>query len=162
MVDRVARRLSDNERNGFRAKVLVVESCDTTRRMIRKLFNEIGVVDTEEAETTNVAFERFRSARYELITSSWNTSPKNGLQLLQAIRQEEYQRSLQKTPFIMITGKNSAGCAAAAREAGADGYLTKPFSLDQFQLAISHALGISLNEVVDVATDHPVKAAESR
>ena len=69
--------------------------------------------------------------------SDWKMEPVSGLDLLQAIRNDE---SLAKIPFIMITGDSDIKKVINARNAGVNGYLTKPFDADTLRSKIEAAL----------------------
>ena len=53
--------------------------------------------------------------------------PMTGFQLLQKVRED---RDLAKVPFIMITAESKTDNVIAARKAGVNHYIVKPFNAD--------------------------------
>lgn len=106
-------------------KVLVVDDYATMRRIIRNQLNQLGYNDIDEAGTGEDALTKLREAHYNLIISDWNMEPMSGYDLLRKVRSDQ---KLRDTTFIMITAEAKAENAIAAKEAGADNYLLKPFN----------------------------------
>jgi two-component system, chemotaxis family, chemotaxis protein CheY len=110
---------------GVFMKVLVVDDYATMRRIIRNQLNQLGYNDIDEAETGEDALTKLREAHYNLVISDWNMEPMSGYDLLRKVRSDQ---KLKDTTFIMITAEAKAENAIAAKEAGADNYLLKPFN----------------------------------
>lgn len=106
-------------------KVLVVDDYATMRRIIRNQLNQLGYNDIEEAGTGEDALTKLREAHYNLVISDWNMEPMSGYDLLRKVRSDQ---KLKDTTFIMVTAEAKAEHAIAAKEAGADNYLLKPFN----------------------------------
>ncbi len=106
-------------------KVLVVDDYATMRRIIRNQLNQLGYNDIDEAGTGEDALTKLREAHYNLVISDWNMEPMSGYDLLRKVRSDQ---KLKDTTFIMITAEAKAENAIAAKEAGADNYLLKPFN----------------------------------
>jgi two-component system chemotaxis response regulator CheY len=69
-----------------------------------------------------------------LIISDWNMEPMTGIELLQRVRASEGPEA--STPFLMVTAESKANNVAAARKAGVDNYLVKPFNALTLRLKI--------------------------
>jgi two-component system chemotaxis response regulator CheY len=65
--------------------------------------------------------------RYGLIICDWNMAPMNGYELLQQIRADP---SLSSTPFIMVTAESKTEKVIAAKQAGVNSYIVKPFNAE--------------------------------
>ena len=63
--------------------------------------------------------------------------PMSGLELLQAMRADP---DLKTLPFIMITAENRKERVARAEQAGADGYIVKPFSAEALSERIARVI----------------------
>jgi two-component system chemotaxis response regulator CheY len=61
------------------------------------------------------------------VIADWHMPQMNGIELLQAMRQEERLKAL---PFLMVTAVATREEILAAWQAGIDDCLVKPFSLD--------------------------------
>ena len=106
-------------------KVLVVDDYATMRRIIKTQLTQLGYTDVEEAATGEDALKKLREAHYGLVISDWYMEPMTGYDLLRKVRADE---KLKSTPFIMITAEAKADHAIAAKEAGVDNYILKPFN----------------------------------
>ncbi len=71
----------------------------------------------------------------DLVITDLQLPDRTGLEIAQHIRQTR-----RRTPVILITAYNDPGVAEAAYEAGANAYLTKPFSLSDLAKAADSAL----------------------
>jgi two-component system chemotaxis response regulator CheY len=115
--------------------VLVVDDSQTLRLIVTKHLNSLGFNDVDEAEDGGSALERMRNRQYGLLISDWEMQPMGGEELLKAVRQDP---KYIKLPIIMITAHKSRG---ASWLAGADAYLSKPFTENDFQKAIKTVFG---------------------
>lgn len=114
-------------------KVLVVDDYNTMRRIIRNLLTKIGYEDVEEAGDGKAALDLLRSRTFDLIISDWNMEPMTGYDLLKEVRGDD---SLKGTPFIMVTAESKTENVVAAKKAGVNNYIVKPFSAATLQSKI--------------------------
>ncbi len=105
--------------------ILVVDDSGMMISILRKLLRQIGFVDVDEAVDGPTALAQLRRKRYGLVISDWNMEPMTGLDLLREIRNDE---ALKRTPFIMVTGEAKTEHVIAARRAGVNNYIVKPFN----------------------------------
>lgn len=106
-------------------KFLVVDDFSTMRRIVRNLLKEIGINNVEEAEDGSVALSKLHSGGFEFVITDWNMPKMDGLELLKAIRSDA---NLKNMPVLMITAEAKKENIIAAAEAGANGYIVKPFT----------------------------------
>jgi two-component system chemotaxis response regulator CheY len=106
-------------------RFLVVDDFSTMRRIVRNLLKELGYTNVDEAEDGAVALQRLKGDRFDFVVSDWNMPNMTGLQLLQAIRADA---SLKSTPVLMITAEARKENIIEAAQAGANGYIVKPFT----------------------------------
>ena len=107
-------------------KFLIVDDFSTMRRIIRNLLKELGYTNCDEAEDGAVAFQRLTNmGNYDFVITDWNMPNMDGLQLLQAIRASA---TLKDLPVMMITAEAKKENIIAAAQAGASGYIVKPFT----------------------------------
>ena len=116
--------------------VLVVDDYTTMVRIIRNLLRQIGFQNIDDAADGVSALAKLRSKAYGLVISDWNMEPMTGYQLLQEIRADP---SLSMTPFIMITAESKTENVIAARKAGVNNYIVKPFNAQTLNTKI-HAV----------------------
>ncbi len=86
------------------------------------------------------AWEKAKSGTYQIIISDWNMPKKNGDELLSDLRCNE---NTVTTPFIMLTAKGDKDSYEAALEAGANGYVVKPFKTPEFIAKVKGVLDIN-------------------
>jgi two-component system chemotaxis response regulator CheY len=105
--------------------VLVVDDYNTMIRIIRNLLKQIGFQDIDDAADGSAALARMREKRYGLVISDWNMEPMTGYELLKEVRADP---GLSKTPFIMVTAESKTENVIAAKKAGVNNYIVKPFN----------------------------------
>ena len=105
--------------------VLVVDDYSTMVRIIRNLLRQLGFQDVDEANNGEAALAKMHSKRYGLVISDWNMEPMTGYDLLCKMRADP---GLQQTPFIMVTAESKTENVIAAKKAGVNNYIVKPFN----------------------------------
>ncbi len=106
-------------------RILVVDDFLTMRRILRSLLKDLGFENVEEAEDGAMGLEKARSGRFQFVISDWNMPIMTGLAMLQAIRADPV---LAKLPVLMVTAEAKKENVIAAAQAGANGYVVKPFT----------------------------------
>lgn len=106
-------------------KILVVDDFSTMRRIVRNLLKELGYTNVEEAEDGAVALGKLKGGNFDFVVSDWNMPNMDGLTLLQSVRSDP---ALKGLPFLMITAEAKKENIIAAAQAGASGYIVKPFT----------------------------------
>ena len=106
-------------------KFLVFDDFSTMRRIVRNLLKELGFTNVDEAEDGAVALQKLNSAPFDFVVTDWNMPNMDGLTLLQTIRQTPHLRHL---PVLMVTAEAKKENIIAAAQAGASGYIVKPFT----------------------------------
>ena len=109
------------------ARILVVDDSPSTRKAVRAMLEEIGLVNVDEAADGAQALEMIALRRYALVVSDWFMDPMPGIELLLKLRRSERGARL---PFIMMTAQNQKKFMEVARDAGATHFLAKPFTAD--------------------------------
>jgi two-component system chemotaxis response regulator CheY len=113
--------------------VLVVDDYGTIVRIIGNLLRQVGFTDIDAAGDGAAALEKMRAKRYGLIISDWNMSPMSGLDLLKNVRGDP---ALHNTPFIIITADSKIENVIAAKKAGVNNYIVKPFNAQTLKAKI--------------------------
>ena len=104
---------------------LVVDDFPTIRRIVRSLLKELGFTNVEEAEDGQDALNKLRAGNFEFVVSDWNMPNLDGLEMLKEIRQDN---ALKDLPVLMVTAEAKKENIIAAAQAGANGYVVKPFT----------------------------------
>jgi two-component system chemotaxis response regulator CheY len=105
--------------------ILIVDDYKTMIRIIRNLLKQFGFEDVDEAADGAEALAKMRQKKYGLIISDWNMEPMTGYDLLKEVRSDTH---LAKTPFIIVTAESKTENVIAAKKAGVNNYLVKPFN----------------------------------
>src|SRR4029079_11225323 len=74
-----------------------------------------------------IALSKMQIKRYSLVISDWNMEPMTGYELLKQVRSDP---SLASTPFIMVPAESKTENVIAAKQAGVNNYIVKPFNAD--------------------------------
>ncbi|MBI1890647.1 MAG: chemotaxis response regulator CheY [Burkholderiales bacterium] len=106
-------------------KFLIVDDFSTMRRIVRNLLKELGYTNVDEAEDGVDALKKLRTEKFDFVISDWNMPNMDGLTMLQEIRADA---ALSKLPVLMVTAEAKKENIIAAAQAGASGYVVKPFT----------------------------------
>lgn len=120
----------------FSMPVLVVDDYRTVVRIIRSLLRQVGFEHVDEANDGEEALSKMRERKYGLVLSDWHMAPTTGFELLQQAKADD---QLRDTPFIMISAEAAPENVAAAKKAGASGYVIKPFDAQTLRARIETA-----------------------
>lgn len=119
-------------------KILIVDDAGVMRKVITRELIEMGVQPTDiiEACDGKEGYEKATNNVLDLILMDWNMPNMLGIEAVTAIRSAGIQ-----TPIMMITTEAERTNIIKAIQAGANNYLTKPFSKEDFQFKIGQILG---------------------
>ena len=128
--------------------VLVVDDYSTMIRIIRNLLRQIGFADVDDANNGAAALDKMRTKRYGLVISDWNMEPMTGYDLLQQVRSDP---GLGNTPFIMVTAESKTENVIAAKKAGVNNYIVKPFNAQTLKAKIEAVFAENKEPVAEAA-----------
>ena len=108
-------------------KILLVDDSKTMRNIQKKVLEGLGSAEFAEAGDGLEALSAIASTPggFNLILVDWNMPNMDGLTLLQQIRANP---ALKHLPVLMITAEAKKENIIAAAQAGASGYIVKPFT----------------------------------
>jgi len=106
-------------------KILVVDDFPTMRRIVRNLLKELDFVNVDEAEDGAAGLLKLKGGNFGFVVSDWNMPNMDGLTMLQSIRADP---TMAKMPVLMVTAEAKKENIIAAAQAGANGYVVKPFT----------------------------------
>ncbi len=118
--------------------ILIVDDYKTMVRIISNLLKQLGFSNVDEANDGSSALEKLRDRDYGLVISDWNMEPMTGLQLLKEVRADT---KLKQTPFIMVTAESKTDNVVAAKQAGVNNYIVKPFNADTLKTKMASVIG---------------------
>ena len=106
-------------------KFLIVDDFSTMRRIVRGLLKEMGCNNADEAEDGAVALNMLKANKYDFVVSDINMPNMNGFELLTQIKSDA---ALKHLPVLMVTAEAKKEDIVTAAQAGASGYIVKPFT----------------------------------
>ena len=118
--------------------ILVVDDYQTMIRIIRNLLKQLGFEDVDDATDGVEAMSKLRQRKYGLIISDWNMEPMTGFELLKTVRSDD---ALKTTPVIMVTAESKTDNVIAAKKAGVNSYIVKPFNAQTLRTKIESIFG---------------------
>ena len=122
----------------LKKRVLIVDDYRTMLRIIGNLLRQLGFENIEEATDGQMALDVLSNSPIDFILSDWNMEPMSGLDLLKQVRSNEKTKHI---PFIMITAESKAENVVAAKQAGVNNYIVKPFNAVTLKQKLVSVLG---------------------
>lgn len=118
--------------------VLVVDDSETVRQVLQLTLSNAGF-DVIEAEDGDDALNKLSGpAVVDMLITDLNMPKMDGLELIKKIREDKKHRF---TPIVMLTTESSEEKKRAGREAGASGWIVKPFKPEQLLKVVKMVLG---------------------
>ena len=118
--------------------ILIVDDYKTMLRIIENLLKQLGFKNISQATDGQSALAQLTEKSFGLIISDWNMQPMTGLQLLKEVRAND---RLKATPFIMVTAESKTENVVAAKEAGVNNYIVKPFNAETLKQKMVAVIG---------------------
>ena len=120
-------------------KVLVAEDHPVNRRLLEMMLDSLSL-DAVFVEDGLSAVEQSRAHGFDLILMDIQMPGLNGVDALEVIRQAEEASGQPPVPVIALTANAMKHQVEAYKQAGFDGFLAKPFTLEDLVTAMSHAI----------------------
>jgi len=118
-------------------RILVVDDSAAMREMIRIGLSEAGFLVTEAADGRQ-ALDLARQANFDLVLSDVHMPNMDGIALIRALRTDPAYRH---TPILMLTTESSPERKREGKQAGATGWIVKPFDPQQLIATMQRVLG---------------------
>ena len=111
-------------------QALIVDDSSVMRKIVERSLRQAGVESliVLEAGSGVEGLEVLKSKRVDLILSDINIPAMDGLEFVRQLRKQQLAEGV---PVVMITTESSEEHVKQAIEAGAIGYIRKPFTADQ-------------------------------
>jgi two-component system, OmpR family, alkaline phosphatase synthesis response regulator PhoP len=120
-----------------RPRVLVVEDEGDIAGLIRHTLERSGEATVEVATSGDEALKLATDQPPDLVILDLNLPVLSGLDVCRVLRSRQ---ATARTPIIMLTARTSEGDRVIGLDAGADDYVTKPFSLRELSARVRAAL----------------------
>lgn len=111
----------------LKMRVLVIDDMGTMRKIVSKVFRELGYTDLIEAADGALGWQALTESNppVGIIVSDWNMPNCTGLELLKRVRGDKRYAHL---PFLLVTAEAEQHQIVQAITAGVNGYIVKPFT----------------------------------
>jgi two-component system chemotaxis response regulator CheY len=111
-------------------RALIVDDSSVMRKIVERALRQAGLDElvVHEAGSGTDGLEVLKSKKVDLILSDINMPAMDGLEFLRQIRAQSLAPGV---PVVMITTESSEEHVKQAIQAGAQGYIRKPFTPDQ-------------------------------
>ncbi len=119
-------------------KFLLADDSKTIRRLLKTYLGSMGFEDLVEAQDGEEALEMLKAEIPDVLILDWNMPKKSGIEVLKSAREEGEFKELK---ILMCTSMSEKENVIEAIKAGANNYMTKPFSEDILKEKLG-ALGI--------------------
>jgi two-component system chemotaxis response regulator CheY len=117
---------------------MIVDDSATVCGVIERILRSCGFVEIEALHHGQAALDRMQAVPFDIVICDWETASVSGIDVLKA----RHEANSKDTHFILMSAKKDMEWVLAARKAGADGLITKPFTaamlrqkIDQLSLA---------------------------
>lgn len=118
---------------------LIVDDSPTMRNMIKATVNEMGF-EAATAQDGEKALKSVQAQKFDIIITDINMPNMDGIELIRHLRNQD---GTKFTPILVITTEGGDNVKAAGKEAGASGWIVKPFNPDTLRKAIAKLCGIA-------------------
>ena len=121
-------------------KLIVADDSRLIRGIIEKTATAIGfeVLQAANGEDALNHLEAAGGKEINLVLLDWNMPMMNGIDVLKNMRADDRFREI---PVLMVSTESEDDKIKEAIDAGAHGYLTKPFNAEKLTDAIHQVLG---------------------
>ena len=111
-------------------RTLIVDDSSVMRKIVERALRQAGLdpLVVHEAGSGTEGLEVLKTKKVDLILSDINMPSMDGLEFLRQLRTQQLAPGI---PVVMITTESSEEHVKAAIQAGAQGYIRKPFTAEQ-------------------------------
>jgi len=120
-------------------RVLIAEDHQVNRAIFQLLLEPFNMTGTF-VEDGKQALEAARTGAFDLILMDRQMPGLDGVDVTRQLRQWQAQHGQPRTPIIFVSANGAPQSIALAREAGADGYVTKPIIVEALAKEIARVL----------------------
>jgi two-component system, chemotaxis family, chemotaxis protein CheY len=116
-------------------RTLIVDDSSVMRKIVERLLRQAGLdpLVVHEAGSGTEGLEILKTQQVDLILSDINMPSMDGLEFLRQLRAQSLAPGV---PVVMITTESSEQHIKEAIQAGAQGYIRKPFTSEQVKTRV--------------------------
>jgi two-component system chemotaxis response regulator CheY len=113
-------------------KVLIIEDDGGTRRLIRRMLNQLGVDSITESEDGLKGLQEVLRTHPDLVLCDVHMSPVGGQEFLKMVREAKMDW-VKEMPVIFLTSDNMLDSVRVAIQRHVDSYIVKPVSIEELK-----------------------------
>ena len=117
--------------------IMTVDDSASVRMMVSFTLKELGY-DIVEAENGNDALKKMAKKQIHMLITDINMPELDGISLVRKVRANPDYKFI---PIILLTTESQLEKKTAGKEAGATGWIVKPFKPDQLVAVVKKVLG---------------------
>ncbi len=115
-------------------RVLVIDDSIVAGRVVDALLRNCGFEQIEVVHDGKTALDRMQASVFDIVICDWEMDPISGIDVLQEVRRNP---NTKHTHFILMSAKKDPRWILAAKKAGADCLIAKPFDADMLKTKIA-------------------------
>lgn len=119
-------------------RVMIVDDMGVSRGLLVQAIEEMGIWKNQAENDGRTAYEKLVSDPVHLVLSDYNMPGMDGLQLLQALRQN---RTTARIGFILVTGNPTPDLVNKGKALGLNNIIKKPFTTASMKQCIESVVG---------------------
>lgn len=119
-------------------RVMVVDDMGVSRGLLVQAIEEMGIWKNQAENDGRAAYDKLVSDPAHLVLSDYNMPGMDGLQLLQALRQN---RATARIGFILVTGNPTPDLVSKGKALGLNNIIKKPFTTASMKHCIESVVG---------------------
>ncbi len=147
-------------------RALVIDDSGIMRKMVMKGLNESKLATFEfvEAVDGKDALDKLNAGEFHIAFVDWNMPNMTGVEFVKEVRALEKGQDNDPMPLVMVTSEKTMGkVQEALDEAGADGFISKPFTVPELQAKLKkHVDRALLNQVRKARQQRQVAPVEAK
>jgi len=117
-------------------KIMTVDDSASMRQLIAMTLTQAGYEVTEAVDGQD-ALEKLKGQDYAMVITDLNMPRMDGITLIKEVRSNPATKFL---PMVLLTTESHEDKKASGREAGATGWIVKPFKPEQLLAVVKRVL----------------------
>ena len=118
-------------------KILAVDDSSSMRQMVTFTLKSAGF-EVDDASDGEQALKLAQSNQYDVVISDVNMPVMDGISLVKNLRQ---LANYKFTPILMLTTESAGDKKMEGKQAGATGWIVKPFNPEQLVATVNKVIG---------------------
>lgn len=127
----------------IKLKALVIDDSRIMRQMVMESLKKAQLAEFEftEAGDGQEALTKLRSSEVHIAFVDWNMPNMSGIDFVREVRALEKQQEQESIPLVMVTSeKTLSKVEEALDQAGADSFISKPFTAETMALKLKKVI----------------------